>query len=85
MAGQEMNVDEFSAEPLLSAAGAPYNYSHLVVIYPSVFVHKAQLYHFLAYVRGASQVFIDTAVPKHEAATGWGRSKETKERSADCC
>jgi hypothetical protein len=64
MAGQEMNVGKFSAEPLLAAAGAPYNYSHVVVIYPSVFVHKPQLYHFLAYARGASQVFVDTVVPK---------------------
>ena len=63
MAGQELNVDKFSAEPLLGAAGAPYNYSQIVVIFPSVFVHKPQLYHFLAYARGASQVFIDTIVP----------------------
>ena len=63
MAGQELNVEKFSADPLLDAAGAPYNYSKVVVIYPSVFVHKPQLYHFLAYARGASQVFIDTTVP----------------------
>jgi hypothetical protein len=34
-----------------------YNYSNLVVIYPSVFVHPGQLDHFLAYARGAHQVF----------------------------
>lgn len=62
MAGQELNVAKFSTEPLL-ATEAPYNYSRLVVIYPSVFVHKPQLYHFLGYARGASQVYIDTTVP----------------------
>ena len=50
-------------EPLLSAAGAPYNYSNLVIIFPSVFAHRQQLWHFLAYARGAAQVFIDTVVP----------------------
>ena len=44
------------------AAGAPYNYSNLVVIrfFPSVFVHPQQLWHFLAYACGAAQVFVDT-------------------------
>jgi hypothetical protein len=64
MAGQEINVAKFSQEPLLSAAGAPYNYSQIVVIYPSVFVHPSQLYHLLAYARGAAQDFVDTLVPQ---------------------
>jgi hypothetical protein len=63
MQGQEINIAKYSQEPLLSAAGAPYNYSNLVIIFPSVFVHRQQLWHFLAYARGAAQVFIDTVVP----------------------
>ena len=67
MAGQEINVAKYSQEPLLSAAGAPYNYSNTVIIYPSVFIHPNQIWHFLAYARGAAQVFTDTAVPSSAA------------------
>ena len=55
MAGQEINLAKFAQPPLLAAAGAPYNYSSIVVLYPSVFVHETQMAHFVAYARGATQ------------------------------
>ena len=51
---------------LVSWADAPYNYTTTVMLYPSVFVHPRQLVHFLAYARGAAQVFAPTLKSKSD-------------------
>lgn len=54
MAGTEINVAKYSEQ---TETYAPYNYTNLVMLYPSVFTHLGQLWHFVEYVRGAAQVF----------------------------
>ena len=54
MAGAEINVAKFSDQP---RTYAPYNYTNVVMLYPSVFTHPGQLWHFVEYARGAAQVF----------------------------
>jgi hypothetical protein len=52
MAGAEFNVPKYAAQ---AEAYAPYNYTKQVIVFPSVFMHAQQLWHFLAYARGAAQ------------------------------
>ena len=57
MAGAELNVPKYAARPLTYA---PYNHTSRIIVYPSVFVHRHQLWHFLAYARGAAQQLTPT-------------------------